>query len=95
MLDPVEARRVRWLLLALIIIIIGVVLDVVSSPASNYCPIDESQLYYTTSGRQPCPRTVTEAVPLCPHPDGSNIAKGLVDTSITYLSDTGGRILKW
>lgn len=90
-----EARLIRWLLLTLTVLIAGIIFNVASTPARDYCPLDEASIYYTTSGREPCSRDITEALPLCPHPDGSNIAKGLVDTTITYLSDSAGRILKW
>lgn len=63
----------------------------ISTPpqARDYCPVEP---YFRNS--QPCPRIPTEAVPLCPHPQGYGI-KGMVDSSVAYLKDSTGKILTW
>lgn len=58
--------------------------------ARDYCPKFEPYL----RGTNDCTRIPTEAIPLCPFPGGSQIS-GLVDTTITHLSDTSNRILTW
>lgn len=88
-----EQRLALWILAAGLVFISVVFMSAVSS-ARDYCPVDDLTLYYTTNGRAPCAREVTEAVPLCPHPQGYGI-KGMVDSSVAYLKDSTGKILTW
>lgn len=59
--------------------------------ARDYCPV---QPYMR--GTQDCARVPTMEIPPCPYPvANANTANMIVDSSITYLTDTEKRILIW